>query len=361
MTDKVRSRNAPKFKGALNQLSKDIIKTHGEGIMRMASTKRDYTYISTGIFVLDLALLGGIAEELTTMVYGWPSGGKSTLSLKIAAEAQKKYKNGVVVWLDIEGTFDPLWAAANGVDNDRLVLIEPDHGEMALDIAIAAVEAPETCLVILDSIPALMPTVVMEASFEQQQMANHAKLVTKFLSKVQQTMLTQRRLKHRVSLLLINQWRSKVGFVMGDPRVLSGGNMINYLPAIKIEILNKEIMGKNQDGVEIVIHNEHKFKIGKNKTGNSLRTGEFKMLRDNYNDKGTAFIDEGQTVITYARKYGLISGGGSSWKVKDIVEPFRKLVDIEDYLYANAEFFTNLKRSIIELHRASMGLNSKVR
>jgi hypothetical protein len=120
--------------------------------------------------------------------------------------------------------------------------------------------------------------------------------------------------------------------------------------------MNKEIMGVDEHGVECVDHNDHSFKITKNKIGNGIRTGEFTMVRNSNNPLGVGYIDEEETVLAFAKKFGYFTGGGSSWRLDDVNLRFNKLAEATDYLTENAIYAESLKLRLIRAQRKACGL-----
>lgn len=350
----------------LNAIIAQVSGRMGSGVMRKATAIPGFNQTETGIFMLDMALLGGIAEGLTTMIYGWESSGKTTLAKRIAGRMQKKYPGKAVVFVDLEQTYDRQWGEKHGIDNENLFIVQPESGEQAVDIIDAVIRAPETACVIIDSLPALVPQAEVDSSAEDALVAVRARLIGRLCSKILQGQIASRHQGNYVTVILINQYRTKIGVVKGDNRVLPGGNQPKYLCTTMIEMKNKEIMGRSERDMEVVDHNDHAFTIKKSRVGNSMRTGEFTMVRNPDHPLGEGAIDESTQVATYAKRFGLITGGGSSWKIDGVADPenpaelqrFRKLDEIKDWMDdpANEEAYTDLKRRIIMILRQDMGL-----
>jgi recombination protein RecA len=336
----------------------EIRRSKGEMAIRPSSQIVPANHIPTGCFILDFALLGGIPEGFNTMIYGAESSGKTTLCKKIVGNFQKKHPDKKAVWVDPEGMFDPLWAKQLGVDVDSMHYASPESGNEAVDIIDALMSAWETGLVVVDSIPAMVPMAIIEKSAEDDTMTELARLMGKFCSKVLMNQAKERKRGHWVTLLLINQFRTKPGFVMGDPRYLPGGKQINHIPTTKIEVRNKEQLGKDRFDNEVVELNEHSFKITKHKHGASITSGEFQMIINPDNKLGLkqGDFDDTATVATFAKRMGLITGGGSSWKIEGVSKKFGKLDEIKQYLVSCPEDCLRLKQTLIAMQRKEKGL-----
>ncbi len=346
----------PELAGELGEVLSSAVEEYGEHVMHRASRKPPFKHIPTGIFTLDMALFGGVPESLTTLIYGRESSGKSTLAIRCAAQAQRKYPAKTVVYIDIEGTYDPQWAAAHGVDNDALYLVQPENGEQALELANEVLRADNSSMIIVDSLAALIPFKETQKHMEDSLPGLQARLISEFCRKVQNAMLDERGRDHRPSLLLLNQWRMKIGGFNRDPRVLPGGQAQHYVASVKIEMLNREHMGRDSRDIETVDYNDHSFKIAKCKLGSGIRTGEFKMIRDASNSLGAGFIDDGRTVATWAKKMGVVTGGGNSWYIDGLDQKFGNLQAIADYFYGDLGFYHEFQRRLITMQREACGL-----
>ncbi len=342
--------------GELGSVMTQYQERYGANVMSMAGHARHFTHLPTGIFTLDMALLGGIPEGLTTLVYGHESSGKTTLCQRVIAQAQRKYPDKRPVLIDVEGTYDPVWGGVHGIDNDNMVLAQPQSGEQALDIADSVLRAEETSVVVVDSLAALVPVKELEDSLADAHVGLAGKLIAAFTRKVQHALIDERSRGHTPTLILVNQWRTKIGVFRGDPRVLPGGRAQHFLASVKLEIMNKEHLGKDDREFEVVDHNDHSFKIAKNKTGNSMRSGEFMMVRNPDHPLGAGFIDDARVVATWAKKMGVITGGGSSWRIDGVEERFRTLDSIAEHFYSDLEWYHTFQRRLVSMHREAMGL-----
>lgn len=343
------------FSKLLAQIEKD----RGEKIILPANVIPPACCIPTGAFTLDFALMGGLPEGFATMIYGLESSGKTTMTLKSVAAFQRKHPNKLAVWVDTESMFDPDWAAKLGCDLKRLHIVHPATGEEAVDLMAAAMEPIEVGMVIMDSIPGCVPKAVVDRSAEDQTMAVLARLMGIFCSKILTAWGKERRRNHRVTVLIINQFRSKVGLVFGDPRTLPGGRQINHMPSTKIEIKNSEVMGEDAVGNEVVDLNDHTFKITKAKHGSSIRSGQFQMVINPDKDEHLAQGDfeDFKTVITFAKKFGLLAGGGGKYRLPIITDQFfPKHDDIIEFFKQSPELFETMKAYLIAAQRLSKGM-----
>lgn len=355
----VKPKNKPKpIKGELQDLMKDIDKTYGVGRIRRASQLPRFNHIPTGIFLLDFALLGGFAEGLPAMLYGMESSGKTTGAMKAIANFQHKHPNKRVAFVDPENTFDPLWAETQGVDTENLVYADPESGEKAVDLVDAFSRTAEIGMIVLDSIPALVPMKLVEDSAADANVALVARLMGKLCSKLSQSAISERKRGHTVTFLSINQFRARIGGppAFGVPKMLPGGFQSNFFHMTKVELANYVKLGKDRHGFETPEFNEHKFKITKSKVGASIRNGEFVMIANPDHELGQGTIMDAKTVGSYAKKLGIITGNSPKIRLEPWDLTFKKQDELFDAIEKNTQLSNYLKHHCIAKQRENKGL-----
>lgn len=292
---------------------------YGRPFMKGSSKRLDFGHLRTGILSVDLALGGGWRHSRAGMLYGEKSSGKSTTALQSIATLHSENPDAIAAWLDIEGTFDKAWALKLGVDLERLVLIEPETGEHAVDLADAMLRAREIKMVVTDSIAMLVPMRELEDSAEQETMALQARLVGKYIRKTNNALTRERARNHMPILIHINQFRMKVGLVFGDPRTLPGGKALEFSTSQQIETKNKEKLGKDDDGNDVVIYNEHNIKITKNKSGGPMKEAAYKLIRlEGFEGLPEAWVDQAKTIHRFGSQLGIITGTAGAFEVEDV-------------------------------------------
>lgn len=330
----------------------EILGRSESSVTLAATNQTNYNVVPTGIFTLDYALLGGIPEGRFVQPFGYASAGKTTLCLKFIAGLHRKDPECQVVFIDVENSFDTVWASKMGVDLERTHIVRPTSGEEAVDVIQAVLKAREVRAVILDSIPALVPIKERDSSAEDSHMALQARLVGRMCNKIKLAALDESKRGHFPTFVGINQWRSKM-VQMGDPRQLAGGQALTFAVDVSIEVKNKEMLSKETKEADF---NEHSFVIKKMKGGNSLKEGEFRMVRNPDSDLGEGFVDDASTVLTYGRRGGLVTGsGGGGWSIEGVDQKFKKLEEMVDFLNKNRDVYTNLKVAIIKAQRVRVG------
>lgn len=240
----------------------------------------------------------------------------TTGALRAAAGAQQSMPDQQVVFVDIEGTFDSVYAEKLGVDIERLLVVQPDTGEHAVDITTGLIHTKEVSLIIGDSLAALLPIKEEEASAEDTLVGQQSRLIATMMRKTVAALIKERKRQHYVTLLFINQQRSKIGARSPIPggEVLSnpGGKAVGFFSSLECTWKNKENIKSNGEGEETLHMNEHAFHIKKNKLHAGMRQGEFQVMRRADEDMGLneGDVDDASTMITFAKRRGWYTGGG---------------------------------------------------
>jgi recombination protein RecA len=286
----------------------------------------------------------------------------SSLSDKIIAATQRQYPDGQVVKIDVEGCHESVWSGKLGVDNSRLLVAQPETGEHALDMADALIRTKEVSLIVVDSLAQLVPAKEIEASAEDQFVGLQSRMIGSFVRKAVNALLAERHRGHYITLLFINQFRSKIGgwSPTGDPLTEPGGKGLGFAYSLEITMKNKETQGKDDVGVDAMIENEHSFSITKNKLNAGPRSGEFRLRRmaDPTTGLEEGEIDDAGTMLAYAKKFGIFTGGGSSWTLEfwDFSQKFKSAAEATKYLYENRDDYWLLRNYLISEQAGRLGM-----
>lgn len=347
--------------GELSSVILEAKKRYGDATVCKASETPPVRRISTGSFILDFCTLGGIPENRASLLIGDKHSGKTTISMKTLASCQRMNPDMNAVLLDIEGTFDRVWASKLGVDVDSLILSQPDTGEMAVDLADAIIGSRECSLLVVDSLAALLPTKEAESSAEDHHIGLQARLINSMVRKLQGSLVRERKRDHYPTIVFINQFRTKIGGFSpsGNPRTMPGGRAVEHMMSLSVTLKNKESKGKDSFGIETVTHSEHPFSITKNKLNSGPRSGEFTLYHNKDNDAElpAGSIDNAPTMLAYAKKFGVYTGGGSKWILSfgDTSRTYGKAQEAIYDLRNDEELMRDLWVHLLQLQAVNVG------
>ncbi len=260
-----------KRKKILDSTLVQIEKQFGKGAIMRLGEEADLSgieVISTGTLSIDLALgVGGVPRGRIIEIYGPESGGKTTLSLHIIAEAQKA--GGVAAFIDAEHALDAQYAKALGIDIDNLLISQPDTGEQALEITELLVRSGAVDVIVIDSVAALVPRAEIEGEMGASHVGLQARLMSQALRK-----LTGILAKSNTTAIFINQIREKIGIVYGNPETTPGGRALKFYSSVRIEVRRR---GDVKSGIDKV-GNRTRIKIIKNKVAPPFKETEVEIM-----------------------------------------------------------------------------------
>lgn len=308
-----------------------IERTYGKGsIMKLGDgVINAVESIPTGALSLDVALgIGGIPRGRVTEVYGPESSGKTTLCLHIIAEAQKM--GGLAAFIDAEHALDVNYAKRLGVDTANLLLAQPDFGEQALEITDTLVRSNALDIIVIDSVAALVPRSEIEGEMGDATMAVQARLMSQALRK-----LTGAISKSKTAVVFINQLRSKIGIMFGNPETTTGGNALKFYASLRLDIRR---IAAIKDGTDVV-GNRTKVKIVKSKVAPPFKEVEFDIL---YNEG----ISKAGDLLDMSTNLGLVKKSGA-WFTFD-EDRFQGREQFRQKLIEDSEMYKKLESQVKE-------------
>lgn len=313
-------------------------KAYGKGtVMKLGdSTEVEADVVSTGSLGLDVALgIGGLPRGRIVEIYGPESSGKTTLTLHVIAEVQKK--GGIAAFIDAEHAFDKGYAEKLGVDIDNLLISQPDSGEQALDIAEHLIRSGAVDICVIDSVAALVPRGELEGEMGDSKMGLQARLMSQALRKLTGTIS-----KTGCICIFINQLREKIGVMFGNPETTTGGNALKFYASVRLDIRR---IGQLKDKEELT-GNRTKVKVVKNKVAPPFRTCEFDILYG----EGISKVGE---IIDLGSELDILQKSGS-WYSYEGTKLGQGREGVKDILRDNPEMCDEIEKKI----RAKVGLKA---
>ncbi len=318
---------------ALEAALSQIERAFGKGsIMRLGKNQQavEIETVSTGSLALDIALgVGGLPRGRVIEIYGPESSGKTTLTLHVIAEAQKK--GGVCAFVDAEHALDPVYARKLGVNLNDLLISQPDTGEQALEITDTLVRSGAIDVLVVDSVAALTPRAEIEGEMGESLPGLQARLMSQALRK-----LTASISRSNTMVIFINQIRMKIGVMYGSPETTSGGNALKFYASVRLDIRR---VGAIKDRDQVV-GNQTRVKVVKNKVAPPFKQVEFDITYGEGISKMGELIDLGV-------KAGVVEKSGA-WFSFDSVRLGQGRENAKAYLKANPEMADRIERVIRE-------------
>ncbi|WP_243151028.1 recombinase RecA [Senimuribacter intestinalis] len=316
-----------------------IQKQFGQGaIMKLGdNTKMNIETISTGSISLDLATgVGGVPKGRIVEIYGPESSGKTTLTLHIVAEAQKK--GGKAAFIDAEHALDPVYAKNLGVKIDELLVSQPDTGEQALEICDMLARSGALDVIVIDSVAALVPKAEIEGDMGDNHVGLHARLMSQALRKIAGNVN-----RSHTCVVFINQLREKIGVMYGSPEVTTGGRALKFYSSMRFDVRRVETIKSGDQ----MLGNRTKVKIVKNKVAPPFKQAEFDIM---YGEG----ISKAGDVLDSAVELKIIDKAGSWYSYAgDRIGQGRE--NVKKWLQENPDMLDKVQNQLLETLQEQQG------
>lgn len=327
-----------KFQDALDKLNK----AYGEGTILALESKNNgnYDVISTGSMGFDWITLGvgGFVKGKLYELMGWEGTGKSTICGNAAAECQKK--GGTVVYIDGEHAVDKKYFQALGVDTTKMLIAQPSCGEEGFNIAMEMINTGEIDLIIIDSDSSLIPKKVIDGEVGDSAIGKKAVLNNSAYPKLKSALS-----EHNVCVIVISQYREKIGVMFGNPTTTQGGHALKYYSDCRIEV--SRTLAKDGD---VNYGNITKVKATKNKMSPPYKLAQFEIVYG----QG---IDKMKEIMELASDFEIIKKWG---KTITFNETKYDIEEFSNLLTDNDEFLNDMKSQIINKIKNQKDVESKV-
>ena len=319
---------------ALDAALGQIERQFGKGaVMKLGdpSVQMNVETIPTGSLSLDLALgLGGIPKGRIVEIYGPESSGKTTVTLHMIAEVQKR--GGIAGFIDAEHALDPVYAKNIGVDIDNLYISQPDCGEQALEITETMVRSGAVDIIVVDSVAALVPKAEIDGDMGDSHVGLQARLMSQALRK-----LTAVISKSNCTVVFINQLREKVGIMFGNPETTTGGRALKFYSSVRLDV--RRIESLKQGGE--VIGNRTRVKVVKNKIAPPFKEAEFDIMFG----EGISVVGD---ILDLAAENNIVNKSGA-WYAYEGNKIGQGRENAKQYLRDNPAVCTEIERKVREL------------
>ena len=290
-------------KRELDDLISEVRKEFGDGAIFYghadAGKRLDIETVSTGSLKIDQILgVGGLPKGRIVEIFGAEASGKTTLTLHVIANAQKK--GWRCAFIDAEHALDPIYAKRIGVDVNELLISQPDNGEQALEIYRKLCKSDIVDVIVVDSVAALVPLKELEGEVGDSSMGLQARMMSQFCR-----MAASETKKHNVLGIMINQTRSKIGVMFGSPETTTGGNALKFYASARLKVYSSD---KQVEG-DRVVGNLMNVKVVKNKLAPPHTEGAVRITFG----KGFDSVAE---LIALGIDFGLVDKAGAWFSYK---------------------------------------------
>lgn len=323
----------------------------GHAIVKAVNHPR-VSRLPSGVWEWDFYTGGGWPKNRMSIVYGPESSWKTNIVLQSIATTQRlKVKRNKCAFVNLEQTFDPIWAAKLGVNVDDLLIINPLYGEECVDMVDALVRADDLALLAVDSVAALVPNKEIAQSVEKADVGTASLLVKRMVNKMMYAFAENAKEGRDPAVILINQTRFKIGVMFGDPETMPGGEAQKFLSSMRVRVYGKNVVDKNLNPV-MPAFKEISAVVKKAKVPVMATSFIFKPCTYAHDGLNIGDTDSWNMVSDHLKDLGLLQKVGKGWLVPGGLI-FDKLAEVRDLYHSDTEFKLLCQKLVIDAYADS--------
>lgn len=332
-------------KGEIGEVMKRVAKKN-PNLVAKANQIPEVKRLPFGMFELDYATRGGIPFNRITTFWGMESSGKTTHTYLLIRMAQYLHPNTIQVYIDVESTFDPQWAMQLGIDLDRLLVIKPEYGEQAVELAEAFIKTMEVSLLIIDSLPAILPTRELERDAETAEVGGNALLIRRMTTKIVAFLSQEQQRGHEIAVVYINQVRLKIGQLHGNPETMPCGQAPKFYASLVIKFYAKDVIDKTVNP-DKATYRDTIATISKSKILINSKKTEYRLAMIETDFQQVGETDSFNSVNGYLKAFGLVEKEKDGYHLYENGRDndpvvYNKLSDIKELYQMDKLFATKL-------------------
>lgn len=338
--------------GTLNDVLAGIRKDKGDKVVVRGNKIPVVRRLPTGIFEFDFYSGGGFPCGRYSIVYGPESSNKTNLCLKAVAAAQRQTPPcNKAIWVNVEQSFDPIWAEKMGVDTKALHVVQAGYGEEAIDLVDALVRAEDVAIVVVDSMAGLIASKEIANSVEQYDIGSSALLIKRMVNKLMIAFCEEQKRDHDPCVLLINQTRFKPGVMFGDPETMPGGEAQKFLSSLRVRLSAKNVLNK---ATNTVMFKDTKVTVKKAKIPVRAAAFDFSLCVHAHDDLQIGDTDSFNMVKSHLQALNLLAKTPKGYVIQKT--EFPTLTAMQERYMKDEKFKRVLQGMVIESYKDKMVL-----
>lgn len=320
-------------------------KDKGKAIGNVGGVFNDVERIPTGLFPFDLATGGGLPRGRCSIIYGPESSGKTNLVLLAIANYQRMYPDHWCIFFDVENSYDPKWAGVLGVNDKRIIVINPSYAEEVVDLCEQFLFAPDTGIVAIDSLAAMVTSQELSSSAEKANVGGAGLVVGKLVRKTTHAMSEAWKLKQFPTLIYVNQTTFKIGVMFGDPETMPGGVKPRFQANLWVRLYGKNINDPKVSKTMPVIK-DTSFIIKKWKVPILSASGKFEMVTYPHSGFKPGETKDWNSVSQYLKDFDCLEKNGKGWEM--LGEEYPTLEACKERIYTDKLFGMQVRQALID-------------